>query len=141
MLHIHTCYKRMFQLFQMFHTYVASVLSGCCICFAMAVNVFPGISDVCCKCFNCFGRMLQVFLLDVVKGDLGVAHVVGLICNSHLLQLLGSPACACVERVPRCGCGTRSMRGPRYGARDTKRQGTRCGRETRSDADPHVKQA
>jgi hypothetical protein len=35
----------------MFHSYVASVLSSCCICFTMATNVFPW----------CFIRTLQVF--------------------------------------------------------------------------------
>ena len=79
MLHIYAYCKRMFHVF---HTYVASVLSGCCIYFAMATNMFSW----------CFRRMLQVFHLDVAKIDLSVAHVaVGLICNSHLLQLLGPP--------------------------------------------------
>jgi hypothetical protein len=59
---IHVCCKRLFQMFQlfqtyvtyvliwvlhMFHTYVASVLSGCCICFTY---------------------MLQMFYLDVAYG-------------------------------------------------------------------------
>jgi hypothetical protein len=85
---------------------------------------FSGVSDVCCKCFNCFGRMLQVVYLDVAKIDLGVAHiVVGPICSNHLLQLLGPPACTWVWR----GChgaglqdteqsGTRSPHGSRCGA-------------------------
>jgi hypothetical protein len=37
----------------MFHTYVASVLSGCCICFTMILKCF-------CKCFK---YMFQVFYL------------------------------------------------------------------------------
>jgi hypothetical protein len=58
----------------MFHTYVASVayflhicckyLSRCCICFAMATHVF----------LSCFGRMLHMFHLDVVKVNL-VLHM------------------------------------------------------------------
>jgi hypothetical protein len=32
--------------------------------------MFSSVSDVCCKCFSYFGRMLQVFYLDVVKVDL-----------------------------------------------------------------------
>jgi hypothetical protein len=43
--------------------------------------------------------MSQVFHLDVVKVDLGVAHIaMEPICSSHLLQLLGLPACAWVWR-------------------------------------------
>jgi hypothetical protein len=78
-----------FQMFYLFQTYVASVSSGCCICmhvasvcskcfrrvlsgcciyFAMATKkCFPGVLDVCWKCFDCFGCMLQVFHIDVAK--------------------------------------------------------------------------
>jgi hypothetical protein len=92
-------YACMFQVFLVFHTYVAGVLSGCCICFAMAINVFSWFSDVCCNYFNCFGSMLQVFHLNIAKVDLAVVYVtVGPIYSSHLLQLLGSPACAWVWR-------------------------------------------
>jgi hypothetical protein len=53
----------MFYLF--FHTYVASVLSRCCVCFTMVLRCF-------CKYFRCmfhvsFRRMLQVLHLDVSK--------------------------------------------------------------------------
>ena len=63
---IHICYKCMFQMFHLFQTYVASVLSGCCICCSRYTlmlqvyisNVSP-VSDVCrSKCF-----ILWVFLL------------------------------------------------------------------------------
>ena len=54
--------------------------SGCCICCngctmlqASVPNVLA-VLDVCCKCFNCFGRMLQMFSLDVAKKDL-VLHM------------------------------------------------------------------
>ena len=72
----------------MFYTYVASVLSGCCVCFAMVSSVssvffyvasvasgcFKSTSGVahiaiamhaCFKWFIYFRRMLQVFHLDV----------------------------------------------------------------------------
>jgi hypothetical protein len=52
----------MFQVFQVFHTYVAYVCNG--------FLVF-------CKCFSYFGCMLQVFYLDVAKVDLAL----------HMLQL------------------------------------------------------
>jgi hypothetical protein len=35
---------------------------------------FASVSDICCKCFSYFGRMLQVFHLDVTKLDL-VLHM------------------------------------------------------------------
>jgi hypothetical protein len=46
---------------------------------------FPYVSDVCCKCFNCFGHMLQIFFLNIAKVDLVL----------YLLQLLG-PRCMLV---------------------------------------------
>jgi hypothetical protein len=58
---LHVCYKSMFKMFQLFQSYVAlsvfmlqiaSVLSGCCICFTHTLQVYvPNIlsaSDVCC---------------------------------------------------------------------------------------------
>jgi hypothetical protein len=57
MLHIHACCKRMFQVFQVFHTYVACVLSRRCICLQwlhMCFQVFSGV-------YMCFRRMLQMF--------------------------------------------------------------------------------
>jgi len=60
--------------FRCFHTYVASVSSGCYICFQWLHTCFQvffvffaSVSDVCCKCLSCFGRMLQVFYLDIAK--------------------------------------------------------------------------
>ena len=64
----------------MFHTYVASVLRGRCICFAMTFQVFSGVfanvSDVCFKCFIC----LQTYVASVSSGYFksisDIAHVV-----------------------------------------------------------------
>jgi hypothetical protein len=42
--------------------------------FCNGYTYLPGISDVCCKCFNSFERRLQVFHLDIVKVDL-VLHI------------------------------------------------------------------
>jgi hypothetical protein len=86
----------------MFHTYVVSVLFGCCICFDMVSSVFckcficlllyvasvasgyfksrSGVAHVamairaCFKCFIFFRRMLQAFHLDFSKVDLREAH-------------------------------------------------------------------
>jgi hypothetical protein len=51
---------------------------------------FPDVSDVCCKSFNYFRYMLQVFHQDRAKVDLFLhAHVVvGPICRSHLVGVL-----------------------------------------------------
>jgi hypothetical protein len=83
---IHVCCKYVFEMFQLFQTYVASVLSGCCICYTsytrmlqVYVSNVSAASNVCCKCFiwmlqctytccKCFisfGYMLQQMLYIV----------------------------------------------------------------------------
>jgi len=58
MLHIHACCKRMFQVFQVFHTSVASVFIWMLHMFAMFFQVFF-------QCFcKCFRHMFQVFYLS-----------------------------------------------------------------------------
>jgi hypothetical protein len=37
---IYICCKRLFKMFHLFQTYVASVLSGCCICFIHMLQVY-----------------------------------------------------------------------------------------------------
>jgi hypothetical protein len=64
----------------MFHTYVASVLSGCCICFPMAFQVFfqmfsASVSDLCFKCFICLQTYIVNVLSQCFKSRSGVAHV------------------------------------------------------------------
>jgi hypothetical protein len=103
---------------RMFHAYVASVLSRCCICFTLMLQVFhpdvayifntcfPHVLDVCCKCFNYFRRTLQMFSLDVAK----VYQML------HLLQLLSLSTRGYGGGVTdRCGkpCGRRSRRSGR----------------------------
>jgi len=56
-------------------------------------RVFPRVSDVCCKCFNCFGRTLQMFPLDVAKVDLML----------HMLQWDPYAATACCNYWARVG--------------------------------------
>jgi hypothetical protein len=65
----------------MFHTYIASVLSGCCVC---VCNGFQMFSRVCASAslytsFKCFIYMLQVLHLDVSKVD-RVLHI-GCVCE------------------------------------------------------------
>jgi hypothetical protein len=57
----------------MFHTDVANVLFGYCVClqwFSSVLGVFKSVADACCKYFNCFECILQVLPLDIVKLDL-----------------------------------------------------------------------
>jgi hypothetical protein len=62
----------MFQVFHLNVAYISQWLHTC----------FSGVSDVRCKCFSCFRRMVQVFHLDVANLDLSVAHVaIGLSCR------------------------------------------------------------
>jgi hypothetical protein len=49
---------------QLLHTYFSSV-SG----------ILTRVSDVCYKCFSCFGRMVQVFHLDVPKVDRDAPYI------------------------------------------------------------------
>jgi hypothetical protein len=125
------------------HLYVASVLSGCCICFTLMLQVFhPNIAYVFNTCFRHVSdvyvvsfQLFQVYVVNVsskcCKSRYGVAHViVAPICNSCLLQLLGPPSCAWV------------WRGRERQAWDTKRVRPWCGRgpwyvhRTRSGAGP-----
>jgi len=66
----------------MFHTYVASVLSGCCVCLQCFSSVFASVSSI-------FRRMLQVLHLDVSKVDRDVAHdaMVVRVCCKRLFQM------------------------------------------------------
>jgi hypothetical protein len=48
---------------QVFYLDVAYTCNG----FHVFFRCFASVSDVCCKCFICFGRMLQAFHLDVVN--------------------------------------------------------------------------
>jgi hypothetical protein len=81
----------------MFHTYVASVLSGCCVCFAMffkcLLGVCASISDACFKCFIC----LQTYISNAVSGCFKSRSGV-----LHMLQ----PVAAAGGREGSCGAQT-----------------------------------
>jgi hypothetical protein len=62
----HICCSNIFYMFHLFQIYVASVLSGCCICH----NGY--VASICSKCFICFSHMLQLFHLSDAKVDLNV---------------------------------------------------------------------
>jgi hypothetical protein len=73
---------------------------------------FPGISDICYKCFNYFGCMLQVFHLNIAKVDLCCTCC----SETHLQQPHAATVGAVcmfvgMEGTLRCGRGTRSGAG------------------------------
>ena len=82
-------------MFQVFQVYVASVSSGCCICFTMVTHVcflvfqtyvasVSTVSSICCGISS-----------KCCKSRSDAAHIaVGPIYSSRLLQLLGLRACA-----------------------------------------------
>jgi hypothetical protein len=97
-----------FQVFQVFHTYVANVSWGCCICLQWLHMCF----QVFLVFYKCFRHMLQVFQLfrmyvaSVSSGGCrsrsGVAHVaIGPTCHSRLCSCSGAAKRA--QTVP-CTC-------------------------------------
>jgi hypothetical protein len=77
---IHVCYKRLFQMFHlfvanvfiwmlhMFHTYVPSVLSGCCTCFYNGFSsVFMCVLQVCSDACFTFFIYLQTYVANVLS--------------------------------------------------------------------------
>jgi hypothetical protein len=127
--HVSHLYCKCFiRVLYMFHTYVASVLSGCYICFTLMLQVFhPDVAYAFNTCFPCVSdvyvafQLFQMYIANVssrcCKSRSDVAHiVVAPISSSYLLQLLGPPSC---ERV---------WRGREQQAWDTKHMRPWCGR-------------
>jgi hypothetical protein len=80
---IHVCFKCRFQMFHLFQTYVASVLSGCCKstsgCY-IYMQVFQMFSYVCCNCFylhvcNDYTRVFKFFSCVLLVFQTYVANV------------------------------------------------------------------
>jgi hypothetical protein len=116
----------------MFHIYITSISSGCCIYFTRTLQAFY--LDITLHMFamathvflQCFIRMLQVFQLFwtyvasvssiYCKSRSGVTHVVVRpIYHSRILQLLGLPACVWVWRGASGKRGKRCMHRSRRG--------------------------
>jgi hypothetical protein len=55
----------------MFHIYVASVLSGCCVC----LRWFLSVSFACFKCFICLQTYVASIASECFKSRLSVAHI------------------------------------------------------------------
>jgi hypothetical protein len=88
-----------------FHTYVASILSGCCVCCTWFSSVFRCF----CKCFiqmhvlsisAAFRRILQMLHLDVSKVDwvLHLAPSSSLAASPRCLHLLSAPAGQLIQK-------------------------------------------
>jgi hypothetical protein len=67
------CYYGSIRIFQAYLSSVSHISDSCYKCFTwmMLLWIYMYVSSICCKCFICFRRMLQVFHLDVSKVDLG----------------------------------------------------------------------
>jgi hypothetical protein len=102
----------------MFHIYVASILSECCIYLQMTFKCSANVLDVFASVSAVFGRMLQVFHMNVVKVYLVL----------YMLQW-DSPAIAayCSSMGAMHVCGKRRDGVQRSGGRE-KRRGWRQGR-------------
>jgi hypothetical protein len=101
------------HMLQVFHLDVAYVLKWLHMCFSR-------VSDICCKCLNYFGCMLQMFPLDVAKSRSGV----------HMLQWTPSTTATC--------CSFKAClhaRGCEGGRSD--RHGKLCGRRSRQSGAGH----
>ena len=118
MLHIHASCKHMFQVF---HTYVAVVSSGCCVylngytCFQVfsgVLQVFQiyvanvsAISNVCCKCF-----------IWMLQSRSGVAHVLmGPTCRIRSPLLLGRRRGSLCGRLRPADASTTCIAHPKAG--------------------------
>jgi hypothetical protein len=86
----HLCCKCFIWVLHMFHTYIASVSSGRCICFQ---HIFL---DICYKCLNCFWTYDANVSSRCCKSRSGVVYgVVDPICSSRAATAAG-PSCMCV---------------------------------------------
>jgi hypothetical protein len=136
---IHACCQSLFQMFHlflrrmlqafiwmlhMFHAYIVSVLSGCCMCLRRLSSVlrcFASVLNVCCECFR---HMLQVFQLfsDVCYKwfYLAVANRLSVPCICNRTHLSLPPAAAarapCMRFPCEAGMGS-SRRRHRYSPR------------------------
>jgi hypothetical protein len=123
-----TCCKYMFQLFQMFQRYIASVLYGYC-------KVHPDVAHVamttyvCCKSlfkmFICFRRLLKVFYLNVAYVIMVVlqVYVPNVLSVSYVYyNSLSSECCKSIS-----GCWYEESSDPRWScccpSSDTKKAG------------------
>jgi hypothetical protein len=96
-------YKVFFQVFQLFHTYVASISSGC---YKSKYGIAASVSDACFMCFIC----LQTYVVNVVfecfKSRSSVASLFSLFCclTFALVFLLLTSALACAAPSLSFGC-------------------------------------
>jgi hypothetical protein len=93
----------------MFHTYVASVLSGCCICLQLFFKCF-------CMCFRRMFRMFQLFRIMLQLFHLDISKVYRECCAcgnvSHLPELSAADAGAsCMEGSDTAGVEGRGKQG------------------------------
>jgi hypothetical protein len=111
------CFTYMLQVFYLDGAYILQLLHMC----------FPRVSDICCKCFNYFGRMLQMFSLDVIKVDLMLYML-----QWTLSVATARPTCMCmgVEEERAVDAGNRASTDRDKAAQDTKQVQDKAARDT-----------
>jgi hypothetical protein len=123
---IHVCCKCMFQMFQ---TYVLSVLSGYCICCKCMFQMFHlfqvYVTSVSSRCCICFRHMLQASIQNVSSvSDICYKYVLSgcYSCYTHMLQTYVCKYFICFSMLQKCfhvatlagvGSGRMQMRSPR----------------------------
>jgi hypothetical protein len=84
---IHVCCKFMFQMFHLFETYVASVSSGCYICFKHILQAsIPNVSyvsDICCM--RVYLVVLVAIYICCKHMFVYVSHVSDVCCRSAFM--------------------------------------------------------
>ena len=104
-INVHLCFQTyvanvFIWMLHMFHTYVVSVLSRCCVCFTMVFKcvscVFASVSDAFFKCFICLQTYIASVAYGCFKSRSGIAspssHSAALPqCFHLLLALVGHP--------------------------------------------------
>jgi hypothetical protein len=102
------CCKCMFEVFQMFQRYVASVSYGCCKsrseCCIYCKVFHMYVASVYSKCFICFRCILQVFYLDVAYIAVAI-HI----CCKHMFQIFHLLQSYVVASVSCCKCRPSSL--------------------------------
>jgi hypothetical protein len=97
-----TCCNNMFQVFQIFHRYVVSVVYRCCKsrsrCYTCCNDYKRMFQVYVSKCLICFRRMLQVFYLDVTYTCMLQAYVSSVFrCFIRMFVSVSSKCCICLQ--------------------------------------------
>jgi hypothetical protein len=142
---IHVCFRCMFQMFHLFQTNVAGVLSGCCKSRSWCY-IYMHIASICFKCFEvfhmyvckCFIWMLHVFAMILKCFSVTFASVSDAFkCFIYLFLYVATVVFWCFKNRSGVAHEMHVGRGRRCGRRPGQR-GRRSGRRgTTTNALPH----